>query len=702
MADWYVSSAKFATVPAWVGTHAYNVGDFVKATAPASQKEYVWRCTTAGTSSSTEPTWSTSYADSSTKIDGGVTWTNVTGQSAYGWNAAAGTLACIDNTNSCRPLAGDRVFLSSDHSESFSSINITYGFNNGAAAFGSIQVISVNRAGSVPPVAADITPGAALTLTPAAAQALSLDALCNMFWQGININLAGSVSAFIQFNLNGLRSNYLKNCAIVFSNTNATSKLMNGGGAKAILDNVTIQFGNVGQYIGVNTYTFELTWLNTASAIVGATVPTILFSTNTSGGNAIVCRGVDLSAVTGTLLVSSAGGAMKALFDSCRIASGVTRLAAPTTSSVSGDELELINCYDGANTLNERYRYAGSIVTDRSTYLTSGAQDDIGNYSLKLVSSSRSDFASMPLDCFWFDVENALTGSSKTATVEITSSAALNNNDIRLLLEYMGTAGSPVASFGDTLSSVLASVSALPSSSNTWVGTSYTTWNANDTTGTVALSNANLTAALNSATNCGVRANTGLGSGKYYFEVTMTTWSNTNCGIGLALSTALLGPSNSTVGSILFAASGVTYLNGSQALATWGARSSGDIIGIAVDLSAQLIWFRVAPSGNWNGSGTANPATGTGGVSFSGIGGTLLFPAYSTGVTGQVATADFGASAFSGTVPSGFTSGWPGTPASKQLLQVVFTPQVAGRVRGLVQLGKPSTTVWVNPQIAIT
>ena len=43
----------------------------------------------------------------------------------------------------------------------------------------------------------------------------------------------------------------------------------------------------------------------------------------------------------------------------------------------------------------------------------------------------------------------------------------------------------------------------------------------------------------------------------------------------------------------------------------------------------------------------------------------------------------------------------PGTP-QKQLLQVTFTPQRVGRVRGLVRLGKVSTTVWVNPQVTIT
>jgi hypothetical protein len=45
---------------------------------------------------------------------------------------------------------------------------------------------------------------------------------------------------------------------------------------------------------------------------------------------------------------------------------------------------------------------------------------------------------------------------------------------------------------------------------------------------------------------------------------------------------------------------------------------------------------------------------------------------------------------------------WAGSPASKQQLQVSFTPATIGRVRGLVKLNKASTNVWVNPQIAIS
>lgn len=546
----------------------------------------------------------------------------------------------------------------------------------------------------------------------------------------------------------------------------------------------------------------------------------------------------------------------------------------------------MVNCYDGTNVINERHTVAGDLTTDRNTYLASGAQDDIGNYSLKLISSSRSDFAAMPLDCFAFDIENTVTGVSKTATVEIVSSGVLNNNDIRLLLEYMGgvtiystwnpadksagitlsnnnltaaqssgsngvrgatalagkvyfeitpatmgggtneygiasasagltsattaqyavvsnaggnintngtsfgtitgtiTTGAvigiavdvsnklvwfrvgsgvwnsggtanpatgiggasfssligppypfyaagfgsdsvtvnfgatafansvpsgftgvdtldttnPIASFADSLPSVLTPASALPSSSNTWTiaATAMTTsWNPADLAN-ITLSNSNLTAT--GVANGGARAVASASSGKYYWENTYATLNTNNLTCGIALASGSLASPGAGVGLVARASGNIT-INGSTSGSSIGAVAASSVVGIAVDFTAQLIWFRIAPSGNWNGSSTANPATGTGGVSISTMSGTL-YPYVGVG-GGDVMTTNFGASAFTGAVPAGFTAGFTATPV-KQLLQVTFTPQRAGRVRGLVRLGKVSTTCWVNPQIAIT
>src|SRR5436190_3332458 len=693
MADWYVSSVAYAALPAWAATTAYTVGQIIKPlTAPGATAQYTYRCTTAGTSAATEPgSWTSALGNTTTS--GAAVFTNVGGSSAYGWAAAVGALRSID-TN--RVLVGDRVFLSSDHSE----VSTTWNLGGSINAFGLIQVISVNRAGSVPPVASDIQNGAALNNSGGNAQ---FDAYCNMFWQGISVTASGSVI----LNPTGTHAHYFKNCAFVLGNS-ATKFGSPGAGAKVTLDNTTIQFGNTGSGIGTaGSNPFELLWINTPAAIPGATLPTQLFYTNGATATSITCRGVDLSAITGTLLKSTTNSEItKVLLDSCKIAAAVTRYAlTSTTGDPAYDEIELVNCFDGTSIINERHTAAGDVTTDAATTLSTGARDNVGGYSHKLVSSARSDICTMPLDGFWLDVGNTGAGVAKTATVEIVSSAALNNNDIKLLLEYMGTSGSSLASFGESLSSVLTTPAALPSSAATWgvSGSVTIAWSLLDQAG-ITLSNASLTLTTTGGTG-GIRGAYGYSSGKFYWEYTTTSWGiNDNLGVGT--SSALFSTA-SLVGNAITIKSGNIYVNSNTVQGTLGARANGDIIGVAVDLTARLIWFRVAPAGNWNGSGTANPATGIGGFSISALTG-ALFPFYVNGTgSGAVVTANFGASAFTGSVPSGFTSGLSVGSAdiswySKQQLQVSFTPQTAGRVKGLVRLGKPSTTVWVNPQVRVT
>jgi hypothetical protein len=180
-------------------------------------------------------------------------------------------------------------------------------------------------------------------------------------------------------------------------------------------------------------------------------------------------RGVDLSAITGTLVQDQAlNTGSKFLLDSCRISSGVTRYSQGSAGNTR-NLVELINCYDGTSILNESYQPAGVVTTERTITLSGGATDDVGVFSHKLVTGTSVDKYVNPLLGFWMDVENTAVGSSKTATVEIISSLTLNNDDISLLLEYQGTSGSSVASFANTLpTTVLTTNAAIATSTVTW------------------------------------------------------------------------------------------------------------------------------------------------------------------------------------------------------------------------------------------
>jgi len=197
--------------------------------------------------------------------------------------------------------------------------------------------------------------------------------------------------------------------------------------------------------------------------------------------------------------------------------------------------------------------------------------------------------------------------------------------------------------------------------SGSTVVTNYTSWNPSDQTG-VTLSGSNLTATNNGGANGAVRSVNSFSSGKYYWEVT-TNAGSTQCGVGIANAAAVLANfyNNSAVGGSYLYNSSISpvYLNGSSAGINLGSQisTSGGILCIALDVTNSLLWYRIAPSGNWNGSGTANPATGTGGINVSAVVGpgnpAFAIVCYSTGA-GSAVTANFGASAFSGAVPSGF------------------------------------------------
>jgi hypothetical protein len=419
-----------------------------------------FRCTTAGTAGA-EPTWPS--ANNATVTTGGATFTNVSGQSTYGWSAAAGNLWCLSwGAPNPRAAAGDRFFLSSDHSETSTQ---AYYALLGGGAFGVLSAISVNRAGSVPPVAADATSGATIVQSSGT---FTIEPFFNQYWQGITFNLGGT-AGILNFGSSGEKINYFKNCAFVFSTSVTTASISTNIPVKAVFDNTTVTFNNAGQrFSTASGYILDLLWINTPSAILG-TVPTILFSPLSYIPMLVTCRGVDLSALTTTLYYTSGGstGFSKLLLDSCRIASGLIRLG--TAGYVNADdEVELVNCFDGTSILAERHTPAGDVTTEFATTLVGGAQDNVGLFSHKLVSSTRSDPWAMTLDSFWLDVNDTLIGTSRTATVELIASAALNNNDVTLSLEYEGTTGSSLASFSSSLASPLTPAAALATSTATW------------------------------------------------------------------------------------------------------------------------------------------------------------------------------------------------------------------------------------------
>jgi len=187
-----------------------------------------------------------------------------------------------------------------------------------------------------------------------------------------------------------------------------------------------------------------------------------------------------------------------------------------------------------------------------------------------------------------------------------------------------------------------------------------TTWNPSDKHADILLTNGNLTAEATAAPGfCIVRATTGKNSGLWYFE-----WTGNGSGPGGGSSIAGLVGGSENLNDYLYQSNGVGYLdngvigrNGSAVvtgLGTW--KVSGDVCRCAVDLNARRVWFSRVGS-NWNNSGSADPATNTGGVDISALPSTL-YPGCSVYdvATPDKLTVNFGQLLFAGAIPSGFSA----------------------------------------------
>lgn len=180
------------------------------------------------------------------------------------------------------------------------------------------------------------------------------------------------------------------------------------------------------------------------------------------------------------------------------------------------------------------------------------------------------------------------------------------------------------------------------------------TWNPSDKSVNVNLSNGNLTAGTSTASESAVRATASKSSGKWYFEVSITSAAIAGNGpsIGVANSSAAL---NNVIGIDVHGWSickpHFTAHTGAT-IESHVTLAAGQVVGVAMDLTAGKLWFAV--NNTWINSG--DPAAGTN-QAYSSVSGTL-FPAVSvySGSPGSVLVGNFTAASQTYTTPSGFSA----------------------------------------------
>lgn len=188
-----------------------------------------------------------------------------------------------------------------------------------------------------------------------------------------------------------------------------------------------------------------------------------------------------------------------------------------------------------------------------------------------------------------------------------------------------------------------------------------TTWNPADKNGFITLALGNLKATstpVGEEVNQGsVRATKYRDTGKFYFEVFLGLSVNYSIGIANAAWDIDGPPGTGTAGAVQHGSDGGIFYNSLPLLgAPDPLAQAGDIMSVAVDLTAAKIWFRIN-NRNWLDNGAANPATGANGVTGWPAG--LWTPSFRASTLNQYAILNAGASAFAHSVPAGFT-GWDG------------------------------------------
>jgi hypothetical protein len=684
----------------WTAAKAIGVPT-LGATIQRNNGASYWICTTAGTMGASEPAWPNDTAGT-TQADGTTTWTclGVVG------NFTGGQAPHARVQNSCANTwfaVGNTIYVGDNHAESqATAITLSPTGSNPNIN----KIICHNHSGSYPPSSSDLRTGASLSVTTANSITWSQAGMTYVhglqFKAGTGVNSASAASILITLTSNG--SMYFDACSFRLENIGNSGSVVQcatSNTTSTVFNNCTVFFGHVNDFVSAGACQFV--WQNTGQILEsGSAVPAQFFIT---GGSSTACptvtlEALDLSQLTGVIW-SNSGNVMGRPFTikDCKLNASATI----TQPSAVDTVVQLVRSDSGATGYKStRYAYEGTETTETSITRVGGATDPTSQaQSRKIVTTANSQWL-RPFKAEPYAIWNPTTGANVTVTVfgTINAGALPNNDDIWMEVEYLGSSSFPIGTIVTTTkANLFAANAAVASDGSTWNVPAFTAWNPADLVN-MTLSNNNLTA-TNTTAPSGVRAIDGHASGKYYWESTVSTWVQSATQVGFGLASAALAI---TVVGTAFVSKGTgnIVVNNVNSGSSLGALSAGNTIGIALDVTNNLCWFRVAPSGNWNGSGTANPATGVGGVSISTITGTQ-FPMFLANGAGEVATANFGASAFSGAVPSGFTSGWTATWSPFKLVAVLSAPQpgIAGYIYARVRAAKPSTTWYTDPQIAL-
>ncbi len=421
----------------------------------------------------------------------------------YGLAGGAGTGADWANAFTTMTAAiaastaggGNLFYLASDHSETTAgAVTLTF---KGVIA-NPDRVISVNRAGTVPPVAADIANGSALIAT-SGNNALAVQG-CVVIVGGATAGATAlSFSAGSGANIPDLRiSNNVTADRIYIENANLITGGTSAGQATYVGANGTIN--SVVDLVGVgfkcNHATSNISFQMVArlrncfhyGSTSGGTSPTSIFIPNqATRGYDVVIDGFDASNCAAAVNLV-AGGAVtnrgRFVMRNTKLPASWSGLPLSTAFTVAGPRTEFYNFDDDSASNNALYigDAFGTVTNENTIVRTSGATDGTVPFSWKMVSTASSSFPASPLTSPDLFLRNNTVTGNVTLSVDIIHSGvgagtagAFQNNEIWLEVDSLNASTSPLGTVSDSKpATILTAATDIATSSNAWTSSPAT------------------------------------------------------------------------------------------------------------------------------------------------------------------------------------------------------------------------------------
>lgn len=257
-------------------------------------------------------------------------------------------------------------------------------------------------------------------------------------------------------------------------NVNANST--GGTGCFVVLEDCRFKFASSAG--GLRFSTSGTLLVQGGSIISGGTSLTALVVAPGASANHVVrISGMDLTNAAAGMHIFTAGNFMHGVIRNSKLPASWSG-SLVTGTIAGGSRYEMHNCDSGDTNYSIQIVDAcASLLAETTVVRTGGASNGTTTMSWKIATTADAEYPQQVFESPEIVVWNETTGSAITVTVEtVTDNVTLTDAEAWLEVEYLGTSGVPLGTFGnDAKADVLATAANQTSSAETWTTTGLTT-----------------------------------------------------------------------------------------------------------------------------------------------------------------------------------------------------------------------------------